>query len=111
LTKIKNSNVGEAPLFTDTYQLSQMNAYIPQSGSPLLNGGINLEAQFNINPGLTDFRGHSLPSNTPLDIGAMQVSNWDLIVFYNMNYSTMSNYFLFQLIDFHLLVLLLLHVL
>jgi hypothetical protein len=56
----------------DADHLGQLVAYRPRPTSPLLDAGLNLAAQFGIDPGGRDFAGFSLPQAAGYDIGAVE---------------------------------------
>ncbi|TAL73764.1 MAG: hypothetical protein EPN88_04205 [Bacteroidetes bacterium] len=47
-------------------------AYIPKSGSPLIDQGLNLKILFNIDPGVNDIAGKPIPRGNGYDIGALE---------------------------------------
>ncbi len=59
---------------TDPKKISEESiaAYLPQPGSPLVDGGLNLKDLFQIEPGGQDLLGTSLPSGNNYDIGAIE---------------------------------------
>ncbi|NNC87496.1 MAG: right-handed parallel beta-helix repeat-containing protein [Akkermansiaceae bacterium] len=52
--------------------LGTLSAYKLQSGSPMVDAGLDLQAEFGIDPGSRDFYGASLPQGPALDIGASE---------------------------------------
>lgn len=67
------------PMFTDVFNgqtfsnadlLHMLEAYKLLEGSPLINAGLDLQALFGINPGMTDFYGNPLTIGYTLDMGA-----------------------------------------
>jgi hypothetical protein len=83
--RYRNRTVGlyQDPLFqnagpigvTDPKMVSRESVagYIPQSGSPLVDGGLDLRALFQIDPGVQDLLGNSLTSGKNYDIGAIEL--------------------------------------
>jgi hypothetical protein len=47
--------------------------YLPRSGSPLVDAGLDLKALFQIDPGVQDLPGNTLPSGNNYDIGAIEL--------------------------------------
>ncbi|MCX6896381.1 MAG: Ig-like domain repeat protein, partial [Verrucomicrobia bacterium] len=68
----KLKNPGNGGTIGNAYALAGMVAYQLQTNSPMINTGLNFLALFNVNPGLTDFYGVSIPQNTNYDIGAAE---------------------------------------
>jgi len=62
---------------TDPTKINQesIGGYSPQSGSPLVDKGINLKALLNLNVGDRDLMGTSIPSKNNYDIGAVELDN------------------------------------
>jgi hypothetical protein len=50
--------------------LNTLSAYQLQSGSTLIDAGLNLQSKFAINPGTRDFYGNTIPAGAGFDIGA-----------------------------------------
>jgi hypothetical protein len=66
------ANLGLAPTLNNADLLSSLNAYRPQTGSPVIDTGLNLTAWFAINPGSVDFYGTSIPRGAGYDVGAVE---------------------------------------
>jgi len=49
-----------------------LSGYMPGPGSPLIDKGLNLKERFDLDPGLKDIAGTSIPSGTGFDIGALE---------------------------------------
>ncbi len=66
-------NGGEVDL-TDPQKINteSLKGYFPKPGSPLINGGIELNKLFNMDPGIRDLPGTSIPVNGKFDIGAIE---------------------------------------
>ncbi len=64
---------GGGGTFGDADMLALLNAYRLQANSPLINGGLNLQAAFGIVPGTHDFFLIPIPQGVAFDIGASEV--------------------------------------
>jgi hypothetical protein len=65
--QVKNAGGGQTIGNTDF--LDTLTAYQLQINSPLLDKGLDLQAEFGINPGNVDFYGNYLPQHSQLDLG------------------------------------------
>lgn len=63
-------NPGGGGTIGDPCNLTSLTAYKLQSNSPLINGGLDLQAEFGIDPGAIDYYGTSLPRCYQFDVGA-----------------------------------------
>ena len=52
-----------------------LHAYIPETGSPLIDGGLNLKDLFDLDPGSKDLMGTSIPANERFDIGSIELND------------------------------------
>ncbi|NNC88163.1 MAG: right-handed parallel beta-helix repeat-containing protein [Akkermansiaceae bacterium] len=66
--------VGDAGL------LGTLTAYKLQAGSPMVDAGLDLQAEFGIDPGPRDFYGGPLPYGTALDIGAHEFTEAPVVL-------------------------------
>ncbi len=59
---------------TDPEQINAENlkGYVPELGSPLIDGGLNLKELFGIDPGSRDLVGSTIPEGDKFDIGAIE---------------------------------------
>lgn len=64
------TSLGGGTTLNDTTLLTTLTAYRLQSGSPLINQGLNLLTQFGINPGTRDFYGNTIPQGAGYDVGS-----------------------------------------
>ena len=60
---------------TDPAKISQesIGGYVPLSGSPMVDRGLNLKTLFNLNVGERDLLGTSIPLNNNYEIGALEL--------------------------------------
>jgi len=54
--------------------ITNLTAYRLQSGSPMIDAGLNLKAHFGIEVGAMDFYGNPIPAGNAFDIGANEAS-------------------------------------
>jgi hypothetical protein len=57
---------------TDPTKLSTLTAFLVASNSPIVDKGLNLKAQFGVDPGTRDFYGQSLPAGAGFDMGPQE---------------------------------------
>jgi hypothetical protein len=60
----------EPGLLSDPTKLETLTAYQLRADSPAIDIGLDLKKQFNLNPGMKDFYGNSLPQRGKYDVGA-----------------------------------------
>jgi hypothetical protein len=65
-------DAGHGGLIGDALQLGTLNAYKLKPTSPLIDRGLDIKADFGIDPGPRDFYGISIPQNGKFDIGAAE---------------------------------------
>ena len=70
-------NLAGSVKVTDPKQINEntLSGYIPQSGSPLVDRGLNLKELFNLNVGERDLVGKSIPIKNNYDIGAIELDD------------------------------------
>lgn len=68
------ANPGHGGTLGDPNALASLIAYLLPEASPLGSAGLDLRGQLGIDPGRRDYFGNSLPSGSPLSVGAHQPS-------------------------------------
>jgi len=66
-------DIGKSVTIGDPTKLHTLTAYRLQTDSPLVDAGIDLRAQFGIDPGQRDFYGNPIPQGKGFDIGAHEI--------------------------------------
>jgi hypothetical protein len=57
---------------TDPTKLSTLTAFLVNGSSPIIDKGLNLKAQFGLDPGVRDFYGQAMPAGVGFDMGAQE---------------------------------------
>ncbi len=67
-------DIGTSVTIGDPTKLHALTAYRLRKGSPLINAGVDLRSQFDIDPGNRDFYGNPIPQGEGFDIGAHEIT-------------------------------------
>lgn len=67
-------NDPESMELTDPRKITaeELYGFLPEQGSPLIDGGLDLKELFGIDPGLQDITGRAIPVNGKYDLGAVE---------------------------------------
>ena len=66
----KLANPGQGSLLDDADRLDTLAAYRLETGSPLIDAGLDLRKLFGLDPGPHDYYATTLPQGSGFDIGA-----------------------------------------